>query len=567
MNNTTQNLKAGFLFLLFMGLMLGATLMVKGGLKGLFPEGRFLTARFDSVENLSVSDKVYFAGVPVGKVTKIEFQPRWVDVKMMVTEPNVTIYNGCEIIVEDLSTLGGKQVSITRGDPSRGEIDWKTVIEGKAQPTLSKSVQEATGSFSAYLDENRETFNAIMENIEKATKNFEEVSTKLNSGDGTIPRLLNDKDLYDNVNKTADNMGIVLQNIIDGKGTLGRLANDTDIFDNLNFITEQMVKGKGLIGQMLTNEALYNELEGIAINIEHITRSVDDGKGTLGRLVNDPSLYDNLDQIVGRINSGEGTLGRLLSDDFMYTEINEVVANLKDATRNLTSITEKIDSGRGSVGKLVNDTSLVDKTETAVDNANDILSAFKKFKTYIGGSMKYLGKQQMTVGRIYIRVEVSKSKYLIVGGSWLGLQPEGQVLYEGQFDGDKGDDMYFQPEIQLGFKYFDNVLGLRLGLLEGQFGGAVDVDIPLTFLFDSQLRFTLEGRVAFSDSDFDGTEINEDVSPFVMRFEASLFLFDHVRLFAGAHNLFDSIGFTGGIAFEYHDDDIRNLVGYLGLAS
>jgi hypothetical protein len=153
-----------------------------------------------------------------------------------------------------------------------------------------------------------------------------------------------------------------------------------------------------------------------------------------------------------------------------------------------------------------------------------------------------------------------------VGGSWLGFDPTGQVTYEGQFDGDTSDDVYFQPEIMLGFKYFDNIMTLRMGLLEGQFGGGVDFDFDLPLLFDSQLRITFEGRLAFADSDLDGSEIDENVSPFVARFEASLYLLGFARVFVGAHNLFDSIGFTGGVGFEFHDDDIRNLVGLISLA-
>jgi hypothetical protein len=283
--------------------------------------------------------------------------------------------------------------------------------------------------------------------------------------------------------------------------------------------------------------------------------------------VNDPQLYDNLDEIVGRLNRGEGTLGRMLADPYLYQDLKDVVGSLKGLSGHLESVTEKMDKGEGSIGKLVNESGLYDKTEETIEGAKEIVSAFRKFRTYVGMGGKYHGKQKMTVGRIYIRVDASPSKYLQVGASWLGLDPMGHgTTFEGQFDDDRSDDIFFQPELLMGFRYFDNVVSLKLGLLEGQFGGGLDVDLDLPFLFDSQLRFSLEGRVAFADRDLDGTEIDEDVSPFIARFEASLFLLGRLRLFVGAHNFFDRIGFTGGVALEWHDDDIRNLVGYLGLA-
>jgi hypothetical protein len=417
-----------------------------------------------------------------------------------------------------------------------------------------------------FIDENRKGFSDIVENLKQTTHNLKEVSDRVNAGEGTAGKLLNDPALYDNINSVASNANTLISSIVEGKGSIGPLFNRPEIYERIEFITRQMVSGRGVLGQLLVNETLYNNMEGVVINVERITRSVDEGKGTLGRLVNDPSLYDNLDAIVGRLNRGEGTLGRMLTDDMLYTEVQGVVGNLKGVAKHLESVAKKMDEGRGSVGKLVNDPALYDKATDTIDSAKEILGAFSKFRTFIGASAKYHGHQKLTASRVFLRVEPSPSKFLQIGASWLTLDPTGQVTYEGQFDGDRGDDTYVQPEILLGFKYFDNIMTLRLGLIEGQFGGGIDFEFDLPFLLDSQIRFSLEGRMAFSDSDLDGTEIDEDVDPFVARFEASLYLFGFVRLYVGAHNFFDSIGFTGGVGFEFHDDDIKNLIGLISLA-
>jgi hypothetical protein len=405
-----------------------------------------------------------------------------------------------------------------------------------------------------------------LENLKDTTKNLSDVSDKLNEGEGTVGKLLTKPDLYENLNMAAKQTNTLIGKIVAGEGSIGPLFTDDELYNRIEYITRKMYKGEGMLGRMLMDETLYNNLESVALNVERITRSVDEGKGTLGRLVNSPTLYDNLDAIVARLNRGEGTLGHLLSDEYLYHDLKDVVGNLKGITRHLESVAEKMDEGKGSVGKLVNDDSLFDRTKEAVESAKDILGAFKKFRTFIGASAKYCGKQRMTVGRVFLRVEPSPSKFLQIGASWLGLNPDGQIDYEGQYDGDRSDDIYLQPEIQLGFKYFDNHLTLRMGLLEGQFGGGVDLDFDLPLLMDSQLRLTFEGRVAFADRDLDGTEIDEDVEPFMARFEASVYLFGFLRIFAGANNFFDSIGFIGGVGFEFHDDDIRNLIGLISLA-
>ncbi|GEM_PF-3271034 len=562
-----KNLKVGFLFLTFLALLFTFTIIIKGGFKGLFYEGRTLVCSFENVENLKSGDKVLFAGVPVGKVTDIIFHSQYVEVHMIIKEEQVIIYQGAEFVVEDVSMLGGKQVSISRGDPLKGEIDWKEVQTGRAVPVLSEAVQSATTSFTQTIEENRKNIDMILVNLKETTANINEITRKANRSEGSVGKFLNEPELYDNLNQTASNINSLVSKVERGEGSIGPLFNNPDLYERIEYITRQMHQGRGLLGQMLVNEALYNNVEGIVINVERITRSIDEGHGTLGRLVNDPGLYDNLDAIVTRLNRGEGTLGKLLTDEILFNEVKEIVGNLKGVTKSLQNVSRKMDEGRGTVGKLVNDTSLFNKAEEAVDSARDILGAFKKFHTYVGAGYKYHGKQKLSVGRVYIRVEPSPSKFLQVGASWLGFSSHSHdVMFEGKHDGDTSDDIFFQMEALMGFRFFENHLTLRMGLLEGQFGGGVDFDVDLPYLQDSQLRFSFEGRVAFADTDFDGTEIDEDVEPFVARFEASLFLFGHFRLYAGAHNFFDRIGFTGGVSFEWHDEDIRDLVGLISLA-
>ncbi|MHC4599852.1 MAG: MlaD family protein, partial [Planctomycetota bacterium] len=345
----SQNLKVGFLFLLFLALLFWATLMVKGGIQGIFPSGRILVAKFDSVEGLKKGDKVLFAGVPVGKVTEVEFHADYMLVHMLIQQDDVKVYRGAVVEAEDISTLGGKQISISRGDRLLGEINWKEIQLATAKPPLSEAVQNVAGTLNDFVDENRKGFNAVIENLKQTTDNLREVSERVNAGKGTAGKFLNDPSLYDNLNSVAGNANTLISSIVEGKGSIGPLFNRPEIYERIEFITRQMVSGRGVLGQLLVNETLYNNMEGVVINVERITRSVAEGRGTLGRLVNDPDLYDNIDAIVGRMNRGEGTLGKLLTDEVLYNEVRDVVSNLKGVARSFESVARKMDKGRGSV--------------------------------------------------------------------------------------------------------------------------------------------------------------------------------------------------------------------------
>lgn len=87
-------------------------------------------------------------------------------------------------------------------------------------------------SFTANLKSNNEKLNSILENAQKASakfadidlkktldtlnvavENFKEGSAKINSKDGSLGLLLNDKQLYNNLKSTADKVNILLDDI------------------------------------------------------------------------------------------------------------------------------------------------------------------------------------------------------------------------------------------------------------------------------------------------------------------------------------------------------------------
>ncbi|MCK4846436.1 MAG: MCE family protein [Deltaproteobacteria bacterium] len=75
--------------------------------------------------------------------------------------------------------------------------------------TFSKSITEVADSLNAVIDENRGNFKDGIENMKTASTKLDqvlgaitEVTDKVNSGEGTIARLLNDPETHDNINET-----------------------------------------------------------------------------------------------------------------------------------------------------------------------------------------------------------------------------------------------------------------------------------------------------------------------------------------------------------------------------
>src|SRR5688572_30285344 len=109
----------------------------------------------------------------------------------------------------------------------------------------------------------------------------------------------------------------------DAAGTLADVATQaTEGIEQLTAVLTDIRAGRGTIGQLLTNDALYREMNNLVSAAERAAQSINSGRGTLGRLVNDPAAAQalegslaNLQAVTASIRNGEGSLGKMLTDD------------------------------------------------------------------------------------------------------------------------------------------------------------------------------------------------------------------------------------------------------------
>jgi phospholipid/cholesterol/gamma-HCH transport system substrate-binding protein len=130
--------------------------------------------------------------------------------------------------------------------------------------------------------------------------------------------------------------------------------------------------GKGTLGKLVTDEALYREVNGFVAAANAVAINLREGRGTLGKLANDPAAYDslkasllNLQAMTDRINNGEGSLGRLLKDDAFAN-------SLSSATKNVDTLTARLNRGEGTAGKLLTDDALYKRLDTLTSRLNDV---------------------------------------------------------------------------------------------------------------------------------------------------------------------------------------------------
>jgi phospholipid/cholesterol/gamma-HCH transport system substrate-binding protein len=176
----------------------------------------------------------------------------------------------------------------------------------------------------------------------------------------------------------------LLKRLSEGRGTLGKLMTDEALYAEMtalataaNAVTRQINSGRGTVGALMNDPAAYNSMRASLTELEGMLAKVRRGEGTLGALMNDPAMSKsmtaasaNMEAITGRISRGEGTMGKLLTEDEMYTRMDAIVGRLDALIGGLSS-------GQGTAGQLLQDKKLYDNMNTAATSLNELIAAIR----------------------------------------------------------------------------------------------------------------------------------------------------------------------------------------------
>ncbi len=144
--------------------------------------------------------------------------------------------------------------------------------------------------------------------------------------------------------------------------------------EQLNGLIRDVRQGKGTVGKLMTEDALYAELRQFVGSADDILRTVRSGRGTLGKLVTDPAAaqalqasLENLQTMTQKINAGQGSIGKLLNDDAFAQSLTGATANLRD-------LVDRLNHGEGTAGKLMTDPALFNRMNDLTARLDDLVT-------------------------------------------------------------------------------------------------------------------------------------------------------------------------------------------------
>lgn len=273
-----------------------------GGLET-FQRGYKLYALFNTVQDLKEGDRVKMAGVEVGRVHEIGFAEA--DNKVRVgfkVRKNVKVKTDSVATIRFTGLMGQNFVSLDFGSRSAPTAAPGTILASAEQPDLgavmakidnvASGVENLTKSFSG--DNIANLVGPLMDFVEAnkapltaTIANMQAISRQIAEGEGTVGKLIYDDALYNSSLATITNLQDAAVEI---KTTV---ADARTVVDQAKLITEQVNAGKGTVGLLVKDEALYREATASMQNLREITGKINQGQGSVGKILNDRELYDN----------------------------------------------------------------------------------------------------------------------------------------------------------------------------------------------------------------------------------------------------------------------------------
>jgi phospholipid/cholesterol/gamma-HCH transport system substrate-binding protein len=324
-----------------MGVLVGLIFLMSGSTGGLFASKLTLRSYFTNASGVKNGAPVTLEGVTIGNVIRIrvvpERNPTPVEVTMRVGEEYLRdLHVTSTTSIAQAGVLGDSYVDIDSSQASGPA----PANNAELRSTNSPNIQSVISSSQSSIDQ----INTLLRKVEVLVD-------AVNSGKGTVGKLINDPVFFAKVSRITDNLEKISSQISSGQGTIGKLINDDELYTQAN----------ATIG-----------------NVNRLTASLDQGKGTAGKLLKDETLYNNLNQtvananeLISEINHGKGSIGKLARDP-------EFAKKLDDTVTRLDSILTTVDEGQGTIGQLVHNRSVYDHADQTMDQAQQLLKAIRE---------------------------------------------------------------------------------------------------------------------------------------------------------------------------------------------
>lgn len=278
----TREIKVAVLVILSIVLFYWGFTFLKG--RNLFDSSNKLYAVYDNVAGLVVSAPVTINGLNIGKVNSIEMLPNGkMKVELVITNEQIKIAKSSIAQIMDSGLIGGREIAIINnfldknftesGDslktsdklgltaelanqigPVKDKVEillenanklisnLNATLDATTQQKLKSSIaslevtmaefSQTSKSINGILAENKSKLNTTLTNFEKTSGNLNAMSSSLEKADlgATVKKL----------EATLTSVNGMMANLEQGKGSMGKLLSDDAMYNNLTKTSKEL---------------------------------------------------------------------------------------------------------------------------------------------------------------------------------------------------------------------------------------------------------------------------------------------------------------------------------------
>lgn len=284
------------LFVLVGIIIFVAGIMTLGGQQKKFVKSIQLTAVFDDVAGLQTGNNVWFSGVKIGTVKRVNFYGDSQVEIIMNVEQKVQEY----IRKDSRATIG-----------SDGLIGNKIIViyGGTTQAPAVENGDRLIAEMPLDTDKMMETLQENNKNLVTITENLMVLTSKIAQGEGIVGAVMTDSIV-------ADNFRNILTNL--ERASL----NSNRMLTELNKFSQSLNQEGSLVYDLTHDKEMFKNLQG---SVEGLQATAENAK----------ILTDNLNEVTKNLSDPNNTMGMILTDEEFAVRLKNTLIYADSSTMNL----------------------------------------------------------------------------------------------------------------------------------------------------------------------------------------------------------------------------------------
>lgn len=281
----------------FLGIAILVTgVLTLGGQQKKFVKSIHLKTVFDDIGGLQTGNNIWFSGVKIGTVRKINFYGEsQVEIEMNVEKAVADFIRKNSKATISSDGLIGNKIIVIYG----GSTDSPAVEDGDRLESV----------MPLDTDQMMETLQVNNENLVGITADLKVLTSKIAAGEGIVGAVMTDSLL-------AENFKAILVNLDRASSNSLRMINE------LNTFTAKLNKEGNLFNDLVSDTTMVTDLK----------TSLESLKTTAA---NSAEMTQKLSDITDKLNSSDNSLGMLLNDPEFAESLKSTLENTDSATYNL----------------------------------------------------------------------------------------------------------------------------------------------------------------------------------------------------------------------------------------